>query len=156
MRFLIAVLLSAALFGSMQETPAHINNVSVRVSPHRIVVIKTASVVQPTPVIQTATVVTPVTPPTPSTPDELMAAAGIAPADFGAADYIISNESSWSPDATNPTTGAHGLPQALPYSKTGCGWDDAICQLSWANTYAISRYGGWWPAYYYWVANHSW
>lgn len=95
-------------------------------------------------------------PVTPTTHDELMAAAGIDPADYGAVDYIISHESGWDPDATEPTTGAHGLPQALPYSKTGCGWDDAVCQLEWANTYAIARYGGWWQAQAYWSVNRNW
>lgn len=88
--------------------------------------------------------------------DLLMHEAGIPDADFGAADYIISHESGWNPDATEPTSGAHGLPQALPYSKTGCAWTDEMCQLSWANTYANARYGGWWYAYDYWVANHNW
>lgn len=95
-------------------------------------------------------------PPAPTGKYELMNLAGIPPEDYGAADYIIFHESSWNPDATEPTTGAHGLPQALPYSKTGCGWDDAVCQLRWANEYAIDRYGGWWQAYNYWVANHNW
>lgn len=82
--------------------------------------------------------------------------AGIPAADFGAADYIVSHESGWNADATEPNSGAHGLPQALPYSKTGCGWDDAVCQLQWANNYAAARYGGWWQAQAYWSAHHNW
>lgn len=88
--------------------------------------------------------------------EELMQTAGIAPSDWGYADYIISHESSWNDDATEPTTGAHGLPQALPYSKTNCGWTDAICQLTWANIYAQERYNGWDNAYYHWLAHHDW
>ena len=85
-----------------------------------------------------------------------MAAAGISPADYAAVDYIISKESSWNPNATNAQSGAHGLPQALPYSKTNCGWTDAVCQLKWADNYAKSRYGGWWSAYNFWRSNHWW
>lgn len=85
-----------------------------------------------------------------------MAAAGIPVSDYAAVDYIVSHESGWDADATEPTTGAHGLPQALPYSKTGCGWDDAVCQLEWANSYAVARYGGWWAAYNYWVIHRNW
>lgn len=85
-----------------------------------------------------------------------MRQAGINPADYGAVDFIISHESSWNPNATEPTTGAHGLPQALPYTKTGCGWDDPVCQLQWATSYATTRYGGWWGAYTHWVANRWW
>ena len=90
------------------------------------------------------------------THEQLMAAAGINPADYGAADYIISHESSWNSNATEPTTGAHGLPQALPYSKTGCGWTDSICQLHWANSYAIARYGSWAAAQVYWENHRNW
>lgn len=85
-----------------------------------------------------------------------MSAAGIKPSDYAAVDYIISHESGWNPNATNPQSGAHGLPQALPYSKTGCGWVDAVCQLRWASSYAENRYGGWWSAYNFWRTNHWW
>lgn len=88
--------------------------------------------------------------------EQLMSLAGISQSDWPAADYIVSHESSWNPLATEPNSGAHGLPQALPYSKTGCGWEDAVCQLQWANNYAIARYGGWWAAYSYWVNHRNW
>jgi hypothetical protein len=94
--------------------------------------------------------------PKPSPHQALMAAAGIKPKDYGAASYIISHESSWRVNATEPHTGAHGLVQALPYGKTGCGWSDAECQLAWANRYAARRYGGWWGAQAFWEANKYW
>ena len=97
-----------------------------------------------------------VQPPIPTTHIELMAAAGISPKDYGAADYIISRESSWNENATNPTSGAHGLIQALPYAKTGCDGTDAVCQLKWGNAYAVDRYGSWKGAYAFWRANHWW
>ena len=85
-----------------------------------------------------------------------MSAAGISPDDYAAVDYIISHESSWNPNATNPNGGAHGLPQALPYSKTGCGWVDAVCQLRWASQYADNRYGGWQGALNFWQQHRWW
>jgi len=88
--------------------------------------------------------------------DAWLSASNISSSDYGYVDYIVSHESTWNPDATEPNTGAHGLPQALPYSKTGCGWSDAVCQLNWANSYALARYGSWAAAYNYWVNNHNW
>lgn len=87
---------------------------------------------------------------------EWLTASGIAPSDWQAVDYIISKESGWNPNARNASSGAGGLPQALPYSKTGCAWGDPICQLQWANNYAKQRYGGWWGAYSAWQRQHWW
>ena len=42
---------------------------------------------------------------------------GYTEADFTATVYIITHESGWSVTATNPSSGAYGLPQALPGSK---------------------------------------
>lgn len=121
----------------------------------------------PPPATTTAPVATPAPAPVVAAPmasapvyggshEDWMAAAGIASSDYTAVDYIISHESGWNPDATEPHSGAHGLPQALPYSKTGCGWDDPVCQLKWANSYAVARYGGWWQAQAYWQSNQNW
>ena len=85
-----------------------------------------------------------------------LAGSGIAQSDWGYVDYIIERESKWDPNATNRYSGAHGLPQALPYSKTGCGWVDAVCQLRWANGYAVGRYGSWAGAYNYWLSHNYW
>lgn len=87
---------------------------------------------------------------------EWLAASKINPSDFTYVDYIIGRESGWNPNATNSSSGAHGLPQALPYSKTGCGWTDAVCQLNWADNYAKSRYGSWAGAYSFWLQKHWW
>ncbi len=46
-----------------------------------------------------------------------MTQAGISVEDQKYADYIIEHESSWNYQATNPTSGAYGLCQALPPSK---------------------------------------
>jgi hypothetical protein len=87
---------------------------------------------------------------------EWLKASGIPESEWQYVDYIISKESGWNPLARNASSGAGGLPQALPYSKTGCAWGDAVCQLKWANSYAISRYGSWARAYNFWVSNRYW
>lgn len=87
---------------------------------------------------------------------EWLAASNINPSDWGYVNYIIGKESGWNPLAKNKSSGAGGLPQALPYSKTGCAWGDAVCQLNWANNYAIGRYGSWAKAYSFWLKNHWW
>ena len=59
-----------------------------------------------------------------------------------AADELIMGESTWNPHAINPSSGATGLFQALPWSKTGCSsTDDIRCQAAWGSAYISSRYG---------------
>jgi hypothetical protein len=78
--------------------------------------------------------------------------------DYGCAANIITHESSWNPHATNPDSGAYGLPQALPASKlaaAGSDWrDNPATQLSWMKTYVDGRYGGACPAWTWWQAHH--
>jgi resuscitation-promoting factor RpfB len=51
-------------------------------------------------------------------------------------------ESGWSNTAGNPTTGAYGIPQALPGSKMGPGWQsDPTVQIRWGLGYIAGRYG---------------
>jgi soluble lytic murein transglycosylase-like protein len=89
-----------------------------------------------------------------------MAAAGIAPEYYGAADYIISRESGWRPGAVNTSSGAYGLCQALPASKMATAGADyltnPVTQLIWCTGYANGRYGGWGGAYQAWLAQHWW
>lgn len=65
---------------------------------------------------------------------------------FTCADALINKESSWNVQATNPSSGAYGLPQALPGSKMashGSDWQsNPATQLRWMKTYVDSRYGG--------------
>jgi len=90
-------------------------------------------------------------------PSEWMAAAGIAESDWGYVDYVVSKESSWNPNATNDSSGACGLVQALPCSKVpGAGGYDPVANLTWANGYAVGRYGSWAGAYDFWINNHWW
>ena len=88
-----------------------------------------------------------------------MALAGIDPGDYNYADYIISHESGWRPDASNGS-GAYGLCQALPGSKmasAGADWQtNPVTQLRWCNGYAHAHYGSWAAAYNHWVAYRNW
>ncbi|MFJ2552516.1 transglycosylase SLT domain-containing protein [Microbacterium sp. NPDC087591] len=89
-------------------------------------------------------------------PAEWMAAAGIAAADQGYVDYIVSRESGWNPNATNSSSGACGLVQALPCSKVPGNGYNPVDNLRWATGYAVGRYGSWAGAYAFWTNNHWW
>ncbi|WEK59710.1 MAG: transglycosylase SLT domain-containing protein [Candidatus Microbacterium colombiense] len=89
-------------------------------------------------------------------PAEWMAAAGIAQADMGYVDYIVSRESGWNPNATNSSSGACGLVQALPCSKVPGNGYNPVDNLRWATGYATGRYGSWAGAYSFWTNNHWW
>lgn len=66
--------------------------------------------------------------------------------DYNAANTIITRESGWRVDATNASSGAYGLPQALPGNKMGsmgADWQTNYqTQLRWFENYCINRYGG--------------
>ncbi|MCA9344410.1 DUF348 domain-containing protein [Candidatus Saccharibacteria bacterium] len=101
-----------------------------------------------------------------------LVAAGVSPADYAAADYIISRESGWCPTKWQgeyggcpafhgaPSSGiGYGLCQATPGYKmasAGADWaSNPVTQLRWCTGYA-SRYGGWQGAYNFWITNHWW
>lgn len=88
--------------------------------------------------------------------EEWMAAAGIAGSDWPYVDYIVSKESGWNPNATNKSSGACGLVQALPCSKVPGNGYDPVDNLRWGNGYAVGRYGSWAGAYNFWTRNHWW
>lgn len=77
------------------------------------------------------------------TKTEWLAASGIPEESWGAADYIVSQESGWNPNATNPSSGACGLAQALPCSKVPGNPYDPVNSLQWMNGYVTGRYGSW-------------
>ena len=107
---------------------------------------------QPTPQVEVAQPL--------SDKESLMQQAGISQSDWAATDYIVSHESSWNSAATNPSSGAYGLCQALPASKMASAGDDyksnPVTQLKWCHDYANNRYGGWWKSFAYWEANRWW
>jgi Transglycosylase SLT domain len=71
---------------------------------------------------------------------------------------IVSRESGWNYHATNPSTGAYGLVQALPGSKmasAGADWQtNPATQIKWGLNYMNSRYGSPCGAWSFWQANH--
>lgn len=81
--------------------------------------------------------------------------AGIDLANFKYVDYIVNHESSWIPSVKN-NIGACGLVQIYPCSKFNGAWDNPVENLKWGNNYAISRYGSWKNAYYFWQRNRWW
>ena len=58
---------------------------------------------------------------------------------------IITRESGWNVYATNPSSGAYGLPQSLPGNKMASVGDDYLTnpytQLMWMYKYVHERYG---------------
>jgi hypothetical protein len=72
---------------------------------------------------------------------------------------IITRESSWNVHATNPSSGAYGLGQALPGYKMasmGADWrNSALIQIKWALSYMTGRYGSPCAAWAFWQA-HNW
>ena len=64
---------------------------------------------------------------------------------FSCLDSLWERESGWNPDAENPSSGAFGIPQALPASKmasAGGDWaTDPATQIRWGLSYIQSTYG---------------
>jgi hypothetical protein len=65
--------------------------------------------------------------------------------DYSCFNNIIIRESMWKIDATNPSSGAYGIPQALPGSKmatAGADWQyNPETQIRWGLGYIQARYG---------------
>lgn len=84
---------------------------------------------------------------------------GYGDADFRCFDDIIIRESNWDIDATNPSSGAYGIPQALPGSKmasVGSDWrTDPATQITWAIGYMNDRYGSPCSAWSF-KSSHGW
>lgn len=73
--------------------------------------------------------------------------AGVSEADLEAALTLINRESGCRYNATNSSSGAYGIPQALPGSKmasAGSDWKtNPVTQIKWMISYVNGRYGGW-------------
>lgn len=68
---------------------------------------------------------------------------------------IIQRESGFNPYAVNTTSGAAGLFQALPFSKTGCiALSDIDCQIEWGLNYVQNRYASPQGALAFWNLHH--
>ncbi|BBA99783.1 hypothetical protein RVR_6551 [Actinacidiphila reveromycinica] len=71
---------------------------------------------------------------------------------------IVTRESGWDYTATNASSGAYGLVQALPGSKmasVGADWrTNPATQIKWGLNYMNSRYGSPCDAWQFWQVNH--
>ncbi|MFI5633988.1 lytic transglycosylase domain-containing protein [Streptomyces sp. NPDC051664] len=71
---------------------------------------------------------------------------------------IVNHESSWNYRASNASSGAYGLVQALPGSKmasAGADWQtNPATQIKWGLNYMDSRYGSPCGAWSFWQANN--
>jgi hypothetical protein len=75
----------------------------------------------------------------------MLASYGWSSSQFSCLKSLWNEESGWNVYATNPSSGAYGIPQALPGSKmasAGPDWQtDAATQIRWGLTYIKSLYG---------------
>ncbi|MBU7599114.1 lytic transglycosylase domain-containing protein [Streptomyces sp. P38-E01] len=71
---------------------------------------------------------------------------------------IVQRESTWNYQASNPSSGAYGLVQALPGTKmasAGADWrTNPATQIKWGVNYMNDRYGSPCGAWEFWQANH--
>lgn len=88
-----------------------------------------------------------------------MKQAGIPRSWYEDLNWIINHESGWRVNATNPGSGAYGLPQSLPGNKmasAGKDWrTNPITQLKWMYSYVKGRYGNASNAKHFWQT-HNW
>ena len=86
-------------------------------------------------------------------------AAGVSEAELSVALDLIYRESGCRVNATNPSSGAYGIPQALPGRKMaemGADWEtNPVTQIKWMIKYVNGRYGGWVQALEFWHG-HGW
>jgi hypothetical protein len=103
-------------------------------------------------------------PPAVSAPQPAGSAQSYALTLAGAAQYpcvnaIFTRESGWNAAATNPTSGAFGIPQALPGSKmaaAGADWQsNPLTQVRWGIGYMNTVYGSPCAAWAHWQAAGS-
>jgi Transglycosylase SLT domain len=75
----------------------------------------------------------------------LTLAAGFGLDQFPCLDKLFTKESHWNPLAQNKSSGAYGIPQALPGSKMakiGADWQtNPVTQINWGLSYIKGRYG---------------
>jgi hypothetical protein len=75
----------------------------------------------------------------------LVAARGWDSTEFNCLDQLWERESGWNVHADNPSSGAYGIPQALPGDKmatAGSDWQDsAYTQIQWGLGYIAASYG---------------
>lgn len=69
----------------------------------------------------------------------------LSASEFACADILVNRESGWQTGATNPSSGAYGVPQSLPAGKmasAGADWrTNGKTQVKWMQNYVKGRYG---------------
>jgi uncharacterized protein YabE (DUF348 family) len=87
----------------------------------------------------------------------LASAQGWDSTQYGCLVTLWNHESNWNVHASNGSSGAYGIPQALPGSKmasAGPDWqDDADTQITWGIGYIAGRYGTPCNAWSYWQSS---
>ena len=77
--------------------------------------------------------------------------------DFNALVKLWNRESGWNPNSRNSSSGAYGIPQALPASKMASAGSDYMSnyktQINWGLSYISSRYGSPSSAWSYFQSN---
>ncbi len=78
--------------------------------------------------------------------------------EFRALNKIWMRESGWNRHARNPSSGAYGIPQALPATKlssAGADWSwNGYTQMRWGLHYIRARYGSPLRAWHFWHTHH--
>lgn len=75
---------------------------------------------------------------------------------YNCLETLWNHESGWRVNAHNSSSGAHGIPQALPGNKMGKGWwSSPETQINWGLRYIKKRYGTPCQALGFWN-NHNW
>jgi hypothetical protein len=106
----------------------------------------------------------PSTSPTPSgSPQQIamgmLGSYGWSSSEFSCLQSLWNAESGWNPTASNPTSGAYGIPQALPGSKmasAGADWQtNPATQIRWGLGYIKAIYGSPCAAWSHWQATGS-
>jgi len=89
---------------------------------------------------------------------QMMRSMGFPEADWSALRALWNGESGWNTHATNPSSGAYGIPQALPASKmasAGADWrTNPATQSRWGLGYIRDRYGSPSAAYSDWLGRN--
>jgi hypothetical protein len=89
---------------------------------------------------------------------QAMAKQIVGSAQYACFSNIVTHESGWRYTATNASSGAYGLVQALPGSKmasAGADWrTNPATQIKWGLHYMNVRYGSPCDAWSFWQANH--
>jgi len=87
----------------------------------------------------------------------MLSSFGWSSSQFGCLQSLWNRESGWNPSATNPTSGAYGIPQALPGDKMaayGSDWQtNPSTQIKWGLAYIAGRYGTPCDAWGFWQSN---